>query len=332
MLDDRKTAILSAVVQEYISTAQPVGSTHIADAPGVGVSSATVRNDMAVLEQEGYLAQPHTSAGRIPTDKGYRFFVDHLTTPGRLDASRTAQVGDFFSAAHGRIEELLHQTSDLLAMMTNSAAMVVGPTRAAAEVRSVQVVGLSPTHATVVAVFANGVVENEVIAVPDGATDDDLVRCSTVLNEALVGHPLADIADVPSSGNPNVDTMTAAALTAIREVADDEHVWVGGASSMAASFDAVEVVRNVLQALEQQFVVVSLVRNVIDRGMSVAIGVEHGVEPLASCSVVVSPVVVDGEQLGSVGVLGPTRMNYPQALATVGIVSDRLGRHLADNA
>ncbi|NBU96293.1 MAG: hypothetical protein EBS20_10480, partial [Actinobacteria bacterium] len=124
----------------------------------------------------------------------------------------------------------------------------------------------------------------------------------------------------------------AAALTSIREVADDEHVWVGGASSMAASFDAVEVVRNVLQALEQQFVVVSLVRNVIDRGMSVAIGVEHGVEPLASCSVVVSPVVVDGEQLGSVGVLGPTRMNYPQALATVGIVSDRLGRHLADNA
>ena len=332
MLDDRKTAILSAVVQEYISTAQPVGSTHIADAPGVGVSSATVRNDMAVLEQEGYLAQPHTSAGRIPTDKGYRFFVDHLTTPGRLDASRTAQVGDFFSAAHGRIEELLHQTSDLLATMTNSAAMVVGPTRAAAEVRSVQVVGLSATHATVVVVFANGVVENEVIAVPDGATDDDLARCSTVLNEALVGHPLSDIADVPSSGNPNVDTMTAAALTSIREVADDEHVWVGGASSMAASFDAVEVVRNVLQALEQQFVVVSLVRNVIDRGMSVAIGVEHGVEPLASCSVVVSPVVVDGEQLGSVGVLGPTRMNYPQALATVGIVSDRLGRHLADNA
>ena len=332
MLDDRKTAILSAVVQEYIATAQPVGSTHIADAPGVGVSSATVRNDMAVLEQEGYLAQPHTSAGRIPTDKGYRFFVDHLTMPGRLDASRTAQVGDFFSAAHGRIEELLHQTSDLLATMTNSAAMVVGPTRAAAEVRSVQVVGLSATHATVVVVFANGVVENEVIAIPDDTTDDDLSWCSAMLSEALVGHPLADVVDVPPSGSLDVDTMTASALTAMREVADDEHVWVGGAASMAASFDAVEVVRNVLQALEQQFVVVSLVRNVIDRGMSVAIGVEHGVEPLASCSVVVSPVVVDGEQLGSVGVLGPTRMNYPQALATVGIVSDRLGRHLADNA
>jgi heat-inducible transcriptional repressor len=107
-------------------------------------------------------------------------------------------------------------------------------------------------------------------------------------------------------------------------------VFVGGASTVAASFDAVEVVRDVLHTLEQQFVVVSLVQNILDRGMSVAIGVEHGVEPLAACSVVVAPVVVDGEHLGSVGVLGPTRMNYPQALATVGLVSDRLGRHLGD--
>ena len=97
-----------------------------------------------------------------------------------------------------------------------------------------------------------------------------------------------------------------------------------------ASFDAVEVVRQVLHTLEQQFVVVSLVRDIVDRGMSVAIGVEHGVEPLSACSVVVAPVVVDGEHIGSVGVLGPTRMNYPQALATVDIVSDRLGRRLGE--
>jgi len=101
MLDDRKTAILSAVVHEYIATAQPVGSSHIAATPGVGVSSATVRNEMAVLEQEGYLVQPHTSAGRIPTDKGYRFFVDHLSGPGRVDAATSRRVGDFF-AAQGR--------------------------------------------------------------------------------------------------------------------------------------------------------------------------------------------------------------------------------------
>ena len=98
MLDDRKTAILSAVVQEYISTAQPVGSSLIAEVPSVKVSSATVRNEMAVLEQEGYLVQPHTSAGRIPTDKGYRYFVDHLASPGTLDQATTKQVGEFFSA------------------------------------------------------------------------------------------------------------------------------------------------------------------------------------------------------------------------------------------
>ena len=110
----------------------------------------------------------------------------------------------------------------------------------------------------------------------------------------------------------------------------DEHVYVGGTSAMASAFDAVEIVRDVLRTLEQQFVVVSLVGDLVERGLSVAIGVEHGVEPLAACSVVVAPIVVDGEQRGSVGVLGPTRMNYPQALATVEVVSDQLGRRLQE--
>ena len=116
----------------------------------------------------------------------------------------------------------------------------------------------------------------------------------------------------------------------MRKASTDDHVYVGGASTVAEAFDAVEIVRQVLHTLEQQFVVVSLVRDIVDRGMSVAIGVEHGVEPLSACSVVVAPVIVDGEHVGSVGVLGPTRMNYPQAMATVDIVSDRLGRRLGE--
>ena len=156
MLDERKTAILKAVVEEYISTAMPVGSTHVANAAGVKVSSATVRNEMAVLEQEGYLAQPHTSAGRIPTDKGYRFFVDHMAPPGRLDRAASEQVGNFFDSAHGRLEELLHRTTNLLAQVTHHAALVVGPRGESALVRSVQVVGLGGRHATVVAVLSNG--------------------------------------------------------------------------------------------------------------------------------------------------------------------------------
>ena len=123
------------------------------------MSPATVRNEMAVLEQEGFLVQPHTSAGRIPTDKGYRFFVDHLASPNTLDAAVTRQIGDFFAAAHGRLEEMLYQTSDLLTRLTHNAAVVVGPKSEAATIRSAQLVRLSSTAATVVLVLGNGTVE-----------------------------------------------------------------------------------------------------------------------------------------------------------------------------
>lgn len=334
MLDERKTAILGAVVQEYIATAQPVGSTHIADAPGVGVSSATVRNEMAVLEQEGYLIQPHTSAGRIPTDKGYRFFVDHLARPGVLDAASRAQVGDFFAAAHGRLEELLHETSTLLSQMTAYPSVVLGPKAAVVPIRSVQLVGISSHAATLVLVFANGVVESRLLEFSGFADEVSEARLSAAavhLAHAMVGHSVETIETIPAAGDSITDQICATALDAIRQLSSDDRVYLGGTSAVAAAFDAVEVVRTVLQALEQQFVVVSLISDIVQRGMSVAIGVEHGVEPLSACSVVVAPVVVDGEHLGSVGVLGPTRMNYPQALATVDVVSERLGHRLGES-
>ena len=330
MLDERKTAILRAVVQEYITTAQPVGSTHISSAPGVQVSSATVRHDMAMLENEGFLVQPHTSAGRIPTDKGYRFFVDHLAPNGPLDEIAAQQVGDFFNRAHGRLEELLSHTTDLLASLTHYAAVVVGPNAQAAVVRSVQVVGLSARVAMVVAVLSNGQVENHTIELDDECPQSRLAAASAYLQSSMVGKALGTDTAAFASGEADTDKLCAQALGALRSAGHDGPVFVGGAASVANAFDAVDVVRSVLTTLEQQYVVVSLVRDVIDRGLSVAIGAEHGLEPLVSCSVVVKSVVVEGERLGTVGVLGPTRMNYPQALATVDVVSDRLGRRLAE--
>ena len=330
MLDERKTAILRAVVQEYITTAQPVGSTHVASAAGVKVSSATVRNEMAVLEQEGYLAQPHTSAGRIPTDKGYRFFVDHMAPPGRLDQRASQQVGNFFDTAHGRLEELLHQTTNLLAQVTHHAAVVVGPMAESAQVRSVQVVGLGARHATVVAVLSNGVVESETIEFADDVSEVRLAGVSAHLQQHLAGRSLDRARDVPSTGDRDVDAVCLMATEALSASTGDQPVFVGGAASMAQAFDTVETVRSVLHTLEQQYVMVSLVRDILHRGLSVAIGAEHGVEPLAACSVIVRPIVVEGEHVGTVGVLGPTRMDYPQALATVEVVSDRLGRRLGD--
>ncbi len=330
MLDDRKTAILSAVVQEYIATAQPVGSGHIAEAPTVKVSSATVRNEMAHLEHEGYLVQPHTSAGRIPTDKGYRYFVDHLTRPGRLDTATTRQVGEFFSAAHGRLEEMLHHTSNLLATLTNNAGVVVGPRAEASPVRRVQFVSLSSTAATVVVVFANGTVENVAIELIEGDDDLKLSAAGAHLSASLDGRVLGSVSSVTDTGDAVVDRLCGDALDALGAQSNPEQVFTGGAAAVANAFDAVEIVRSVLATLEQQFVVVTLVSDIVNRGMSVAIGVEHGVEPLSACSVVVAPVIVDGEHLGSVGVLGPTRMNYPQALATVEVVSKQLGHRIEE--
>jgi heat-inducible transcriptional repressor len=331
MLDDRKTAILRAVVEEYIATAQPVGSSHIAASDGVQVSSATVRNDMAFLEQEGYLAQPHTSAGRIPTDKGYRFFVDNLTPNGKLGVADQMKVGEFFDTATGRLEETLQRTSTLLAQMTNYAAVVLGPKKEVAVVRSVQLVGLSAHLATAVVVLSNGAVESEPIELATTISEDELQRTTAHLSRLMVGKALGDMTLTAATGDVVIDTLAKQVLAAMSGRRTDESVFVGGASAMAEAFDAVEIVRSVLHTLEQQFVMVSLVRDMLNRGLSVAIGAEHGVEPLAACSVVLAPVIADGTTLGTVGILGPTRMNYPQALATVEVVSDRLGRRLADS-
>src|SRR4051794_19331250 len=163
MLDERKAAILRAVVEEYIETALPVGSAHVARVPGLAVSSATVRNEMAVLEREGYLVQPHTSAGRIPTDKGYRFFVDSIAEPGPLGPSQRQQIKEFFAKAHGELEQMLHDTSRLLSGLTDYAAVVVAPSHEVANIRSAQLVGLAPKVALLVVVLSNGVVEKRTI-------------------------------------------------------------------------------------------------------------------------------------------------------------------------
>jgi heat-inducible transcriptional repressor len=332
MLEERRAAILRAVVEGYIETAQPVGSTHVARREGLAVSPATIRNDMVALEQEGYLTQPHTSAGRVPTDKGYRFFVDSFAGGGQLDAAKQQEVKSFFATAHGALEDMLHSTSQLLSNLTDYAAVVVGPPHEQATIRSVQLVGLGGRTGLVVVVLSNGVVEKAIIDLAEDTGEERLGAATAHLSKCLVGGTLADLPDVTPSGDVLLDDVCAAAVRAVEAGHDKEadHVYVGGASRMAVAFDAVDTVRRVLGTLEQQYVVVGLLRDVMDRGLSVAIGAEHGLENLAECSVVVAPYEVEGEPAGSIGVLGPTRMHYPQALAAVAVVSQRLGRRLSE--
>jgi heat-inducible transcriptional repressor len=330
-LGARRAAILEAVVTEYIGTAEPVGSSHVASAPGVRVSSATVRSEMVALEREGYLVQPHTSAGRIPTDKGYRFFVDHLTEPGVLGPAQHLQVSDFFNQVHIEMETMLERATGLLSEMTSYAAVVVGPSHVSATIRSAQVVGLAPRLALLVLVLSDGAIEKRTIELDDETTDDELARAGALLAPHLIGQTLSAPWTVPTCDDEAVNRVTTAVGTAFGRMEGSsvtDHVFVGGPARLAESFDAVETVRTVLSILEQQLVVVTLLRDVLNRGLSVAIGTEHGYEPLASCAVVVAPVSADGQELGAVGLLGPTRMDYPRALAAAHVVGERLGERL----
>jgi heat-inducible transcriptional repressor len=330
-LNARRAAILEAVVAEYIGTAEPVGSSHVASAPGVNVSSATVRSEMVALEREGYLVQPHTSAGRIPTDKGYRFFVDHLTAPGVLGPAQHQQVTRFFDQVHVEMETMLERASGLLAELTSYAAVVVGPSHESAAIRSVQVVGLNSRLALLVLVLSDGAVEKRTIELDSDTNDETLAQVGHLLASSLLGHTRTDTWSVPVTGNGPVDQVITAVESAFNRMEDTveaENVFVGGPAKLAQSFEAVETVRSVLSILEQQLVVVTLLRDVLNRGLSVAIGTEHGYEPLASCAVVVAPVMADGQELGAVGLLGPTRMDYPGALAAAHVVGERLGQRL----
>jgi heat-inducible transcriptional repressor len=334
MLDERKATILRAVVTEYIETAQPVGSGHVTRLPEVNVSSATVRNDMATLEAEGYLTQPHTSAGRVPTEKGYRFFVDQLGGPGRLGTTDSQQVRAFFAHAHGELEQMLADTSRLLSGLTRYAAVVVGPPHQVATVRSTQLVSLGSRVVLAVLVLSNGAVEKHTLEL-DAEAEELVVNAAGVqLAGLLVGRTLSEAGAIVIDDQPDGDGSTRllrATIAALRgEHRHDDQVYIGGTSDMVAAFDAVGTVSEILRILEQQLVVVSLLEDVLDRGLTVAIGTETGNQALADCSLVVAPYLVDGEATGTIGVLGPTRMHYDQALSAVAVVANRLGRRLSE--
>lgn len=324
MLSERKAAILQAVVEGYISTSEPMGSSQIVSAAELDVSSATVRSEMASLEDEGYLQQPHTSAGRVPSDKGYRYFVDTLMEPQTLGRSQQQKVSSFFDKAQGELEHMLRETSGFLTQLTDYATVIVGPPAEVSPVRGVQVVRLGDDQALIVMVRANGVITKRAVPIDTDVSDDAIESASRRLVAIRV-----DVEPDPGSSDRDSTKLLAVFDGALDEP-DESAVFVGGTSAVAGIFDAVDQVQEVLQVLEKQYLVVTLMRDVIERGLEVAIGSETGVEPLAECSLVVAPIEVDGTRAGSLGLLGPTRMNYPQAMATVALVSQQLGTHLRE--
>jgi len=244
-------------------------------------------------------------------------------------------VSDFFSSAHQALEDLLHETSQLLARVSRHAAMVMAPEADAALVRSVQLVPLQPSIALLVTVLSNGAVEKQQLHLERDADDARVTAAGAALDAALRGSSWGRLPDVPVTGDAATDEVVRAAQVALVEQADEaapESLYVGGVSRLAAEHDAfgtTESAARLLEMLEHQVIVVSLVRELLDRGLTVSIGSENGLDELRDCSIVLAPYEAEGGAGGIVGVLGPTRMDYRHALAAVTAVSQQLGRHLS---
>jgi heat-inducible transcriptional repressor len=342
-LDERKAAVLRAIVEQYVDTAQPVGSQTVTSTTGLGVSAATVRNEMSLLEREGYIAQPHPSAGRVPTDRGYRYYVDHLAGVGQLPANERRRIVEFFSSATLAMDQLLAQTSQLLARVTSHAAVVVGPEQQAVVVRAANLVSLQPRVLLAVVVLSNGSVEKEVVVFDHDLTDDDVADASAHFARELSGRRLAEVAMIAEPGHEpagdaepaeRVGGIVDAARTALQTRLAGHHnepLYVGGASRLAAEHDAFLTTNTarLFELLEQHVVLASLMRELLGPGLTVSIGSENTSLDLRECSLVLAPYLVEGELAGTVGVLGPTRMDYRKAQAAVVTVSQQLGRQLS---
>ncbi|MCY4631744.1 MAG: heat-inducible transcriptional repressor HrcA [bacterium] len=329
-LSPRKEEILRAVVECYIAGASPVGSGTVYESQDFGVSPATIRKEMLALEQAGYLQQPHTSSGRVPTEAGYRYFVDALMAPYSLGPVEGRQISEFFDQAHGELGSVLASLSSMLADVTRCAAVVVGPRAGSAVVRSVQLVELSSHVVLLVAVLSTGAVEQRALELDVSPSAAEVDHAADVLARALVGKPLD--AAVGADGLPaGVAGLVSVAVDALRGADGGlaENLFVGGHATVVRSFGAVDSAQRILALLERHYAVVSLLRDIVDRGMQVAIGGETGLVPLSECSVVVSPYLVEGRRAGSIAVLGPTHLNYPQAMASVAVISRQLGRMLS---
>jgi heat-inducible transcriptional repressor len=335
-IDERKGEILRAIVEEYIESAQPVGSKTIAGSRGLGVSPATIRNEMGALERDGYIVQPHTSAGRVPTDLGYRYYVDHFADPAVLAPSQRREVAAFFTSAARAMEDLLSETSQLLVRLTAHASVVIPPAADVEQVRSVQLVQLQPAEVLLVLVLSDGAIRREVVRLDHDVAEADVAAATARLHDAWSGATVMALPAVAQSGRPGdavSEILTAAADALARRVGeDDADVYVGGVHRLAAemqSFESAQTAARLLELLEQHVVFTGLMRDLLGPGLTIRIGAENEHDDLRECSLVLAPYLVEGEPAGTIGVLGPTRMDYRRATAAVEAVSRQLGRQLS---
>jgi heat-inducible transcriptional repressor len=330
-LGARKLAVLRAVVEEYVRTGEPVGSETIADRPSLGVSSATIRNEMAALEELGYLSQPHTSAGRIPTDLGYRRFVDALPAGGKLRDAQRRAVSAFFAETMLDLEEVLRGTTRLLSHMTQYAAVAVPPTATEEALLKVEVIDLGAALMVLV-VGQHGRVDKQMIDRPDRLEGQEVAGVERRLRSfAGLTIPEAQARALKLAGESQqperrVLLAVAGVLGGMLTGERADHVLVGGVANLAdeAARWRQETVRRLFEALERESEMLGLLRDVAAADLSVTIGAEHPSTGEWNAALVAAPFGSGETPLGTIAVVGPTRMDYLGVMASVRAVARRL--------
>lgn len=344
MQEERRLAVLRAIVQDYVATEEPVGSKALVERHHLNVSPATIRNDMAALEEEGFLAQPHTSAGRVPTDKGYRLFVDRLSTVKPMTTAERRAIAGFLDGAVD-LDDVVNRSVRVLAQLTRQVAVVQYPSLSRSTVRHVEVVALTPTRLLLVLILSSGRVEQRHVELDADLAEDELATLRSRVNLAATGEIIADAASAldalvrPQEGEatdaPPPPALVAVVETLVDAMSDhrsDERVVVGGTANLARfgeSFDT--SIRPLLEALEEQVVLLRLLGEATTGGaVTVRIGTEGPYEELSSTSVVATGYGPD-DALASLGIVGPTRMDYPGTMAAVRAVARYVSRILDES-
>ncbi len=334
--DERRLEVLRAIVQDYVSTNDPVGSKALAERHDLGVSPATIRNDMAVLEEQGYITQPHTSAGRVPTDKGYRLFVDRLAQVKPLSAAERRAVQAFLDGAVD-LDDVLRRSVRLLAQLTRQVAVIQYPTLSRSTVRHLEVLAVTPARLMLVLITDAGRVDQRLLDLGDVISEDQVAQLRTLLNQALSGRRLADasvaVADLPEQTPAELrDAMTRASTVLIETLVEhpEERLLLGGTANLTRNAtDFPGSLRQVLEALEEQVVVLKLLAAACDPAtITVRIGEENEAEEMRSTSLISIGYASHGTVLGGMGVVGPTRMDYPGTMAAVRAVARYVGEIL----
>lgn len=339
-LGDRGSAILRAIVSHYVRTGEPVGSKTLVQRYRLKVSPATVRNEMAALEEAGLISQPHTSAGRVPTDAGYRLFVDALGGEARLSPRDARRVEHFFGEPRWELEDALRQTASLLSSLTDHAAVVFAPALDRSVVRHVELVELSDERAMLIVVTDTGRVENHIITVRSALGDAQLDEASQMLNRMLADVPLEKVASTllddidrfPLELRDLAEGVARALAQGLAERASHD-VFLEGASNIVdeQKFSSLEQVREVIGALEHRRLLLEVLADALGSpSVSVRIGSENPLTEMRSCAVITAAYGSSGDPIGSLGVVGPTRMDYRRTIAAVHEVSSSLGRMLED--